>query len=149
VQPTLLIQELQTIKLKQHNSNYIKFINVLCDDCHKQAILISESHNDSNRCTPYRGKSDQHATRFPCSVGIYPSTICISRGPRIATFCKVINNDGQSHCSQQKGLLTQSTARQLTDPWVHIQFLSWASHWHSGGKATLCWYHATRFTGPI
>jgi hypothetical protein len=25
-------------------------------------LLISESHGDSNRCTPYRGKPDQHAT---------------------------------------------------------------------------------------
>jgi hypothetical protein len=24
-------------------------------------LLISESHDDSNRCTPYRGKPDQHA----------------------------------------------------------------------------------------
>jgi hypothetical protein len=38
-------------------------------------------------------------------------TIRISRGPHIATFHKVINIDGQCHCSQEKGLLTQSTAR--------------------------------------
>jgi hypothetical protein len=25
-------------------------------------LLISESRDDSNRCTPYRGKPDQHAT---------------------------------------------------------------------------------------
>jgi hypothetical protein len=25
-------------------------------------LLISESRDDSNRCTPYRGKSDQHDT---------------------------------------------------------------------------------------
>jgi hypothetical protein len=25
-------------------------------------LLRSESHGDSNRCTPYRGKSDQHDT---------------------------------------------------------------------------------------
>jgi hypothetical protein len=24
-------------------------------------LLISESHDDSDRCTPYRGKPDQHA----------------------------------------------------------------------------------------
>jgi hypothetical protein len=37
----------------------------------------------------------------------------------------------QSHCSREKGLLTQSTARQLTDPWVHTEFLSWANQWSS------------------
>jgi hypothetical protein len=37
VQPTLIIQELQTIKLKQHNISYIKIIkfnNLLRDDYH-------------------------------------------------------------------------------------------------------------------
>jgi hypothetical protein len=37
-------------------------LNNLRDDCHKQAVTHSESHGDSNRCTPCRGKPDQHAT---------------------------------------------------------------------------------------
>jgi hypothetical protein len=52
----------QFSKLKQHNINYIKLIKLLRDDYHKQAVLISESRCDSNRCTPYRENSDQHAT---------------------------------------------------------------------------------------
>jgi hypothetical protein len=32
-------------------------LSYLHDDCRKQAILISESRNDSNRCTPCRGKT--------------------------------------------------------------------------------------------
>jgi hypothetical protein len=28
----------------------------------------------------------------------------MSHGLRIATFCEVINRDGQSHCSQEKGI---------------------------------------------
>jgi hypothetical protein len=66
-------------------------------------LLISESRDNSNRCTPCREKIDQHATRFPRSVHVWPLTIRISRGPRIATFHKVINSDGQSHCSREKG----------------------------------------------
>jgi hypothetical protein len=46
----------------------------------------------------------------------------------VSTFYKVFNSDGQSHCSQEKGLPTQSPARQLTDPQVHTQFVSRASH---------------------
>jgi hypothetical protein len=140
VHSILLIQELQAIMFKHHNSNYINHIEsieLLCDDCHKQAILISESHGDSNQCTPYRGKPNQHATHFPRSVHVCPSTIRISRGPYITTFHEVVNNDGQSHRSREKGLPTQSTARRLTDPWVRTQFLSRASHWSSGGKPTL------------
>jgi hypothetical protein len=112
-------------------------------------LLISESRGDPNRCTPYRGKSDQHVTRFPRSVYIWFRTIRISRGPHIATLHTVINSDGQSHCSQEKGLPTQSTARWLTDPWVRTQFLSRASYWSSGGKTTLCWRQTTRLTGLI
>jgi hypothetical protein len=52
IQPTLIKQELQAIKyIKQYNSNYIKLIkcvNLLRDDYHKHAVLISESHGDSN-----------------------------------------------------------------------------------------------------
>jgi hypothetical protein len=73
VHPILLTQELQAIKLKQDNSSYIdqvELIKLLRDDCHKQAVLISESRGDSNLCTPYRGKPDQHATRFPRSVHV-------------------------------------------------------------------------------
>jgi hypothetical protein len=46
-------------------------------------LLISESRGDSNRCTPCRGKPDQHTTRFPCSVRVWSKTIRISRGPHI------------------------------------------------------------------
>jgi hypothetical protein len=99
-------------------------------------ILISESHGDSNRYTPYRGKPDQHATCIPCLVHVWSQTIHISRGQHIATFREVINNDGQSHHSREKGPPTQSTTRRLPDPWVRTKFLSWASHWSSGDKTT-------------
>jgi hypothetical protein len=99
-------------------------LSYLRDDCRKQAVPISESHSDSNRYTHYRGKHDQHATRIPRSVRVWSQTIRISRGQRIATFREVINSDGQSRCSREKGLPTQSTARRLTDPWIRTQFLS-------------------------
>jgi hypothetical protein len=41
------------------------------------------------------------------------------------------DNVGQSHCSREKGLPTQSTARRLTDLRVCTQCLSWASQWSS------------------
>jgi hypothetical protein len=107
VQPTLTIQELKTIKLKQHNNNYInqlRFIKLLCDDCHKQTVLIFESRGDSNRCTPYRGKPNQYATHFSCSVYVWPSTIHISCGPRIATFRESSTDLDGSHCSREKGI---------------------------------------------
>jgi hypothetical protein len=153
VLPTLIVQELQKLSiLEQHNNNYIKlikFINLLCDDCHKQVVLISGNNDDSNWCTPYRGKPNQHATCFPHSVHVWPSTICISHGPRIATFCKPLTNLNGSHCSREKGLPTQSTARRLTDLWVHTQFLSQVSQWSSMLKPSFCRWQGTRLTGPI
>jgi hypothetical protein len=73
----------------------------------------SESHGDSNRCTPCRGKFNQHATHFPHSVHVWLSTICISRGLCIATFCVVVNGFEQIHCPREEGLPTQFTARRL------------------------------------
>jgi hypothetical protein len=35
--------------------NYVKIVM-------NMRLLISESHSDSNQCTPYRGKPDQHDT---------------------------------------------------------------------------------------
>jgi hypothetical protein len=112
-------------------------------------LLIPESHDDSNRCTPYKGKLDQHTTRIPRSVCIWSQTICIWRGQRIATFRESPTDLDGSHCSQEKGLPTQSTARRLTDPWVCIQFLSQANKWSSRFKPSFCRWQATRLTGPI
>jgi hypothetical protein len=86
---------------------------------------------------------------LPRSVRVWSRTIRISRGPHIATLHTVVNNDEQSHCSQEKRLLTQSTAWRSSNPRVHTQFLSRSGHWSSEGKTTLCWWQTTRLTGPI
>jgi hypothetical protein len=87
-------------------------------------LLISESHSDSNQCTPYRGKPDEHATRFPLTVNVWSTTICISHGPHITTFHTVINRFEQIHCTREERLPTQSTARRPSDLWVRTQLLS-------------------------
>jgi hypothetical protein len=112
-------------------------------------LLISEGRGDSNRCTPCREKPDQHATRFPHSVHVWSKTIRISRGPHIATLHETPTDLDRSHCSWEKGLLTQSTARRLTDPRVHTQLLSRASQWSRGRKPSSYRWPTTRHTGPI
>jgi hypothetical protein len=87
-------------------------------------LLIFESHDDSNRCTPCRGKPDQHATHFPRSVCVWSMTIRISRGPHIATFHTVINRFERIYCTWEEGLPTQSTTRRPSDPRVRTQLLS-------------------------
>jgi hypothetical protein len=112
-------------------------------------LLISQSHGDSNWCTPCRGKLDQHATRLPRLVCVWPSTIHISCGPHIATFRESPTDLDGSHCSQEKWLPTQSTAHRLIDPRVHTQFLSKAKQWSKCLKPSLCRGQATRLIGPI
>jgi hypothetical protein len=89
-------------------------------------LLLSESHDNSNRCTPYRGKPDQHDTYAhanPHRLGIRFLRV----DPILGNLSRVTDRVGQSHCSQEKGLPTQSTARRLTDLWVRTQFLSRAN----------------------
>jgi hypothetical protein len=124
-------------------------LSYLRDDCHKQAVTHIESCGDSNRCTPYRGKSDQHTTRFPHSICVWSKTIHISRGSHITTLHETQTDLDRSHCSWEKGLPTQSIARQLTDPWVRTQFLSRANQWNRGRKPSSCRWPHTKLTGPI
>jgi hypothetical protein len=123
-------------------------LSCLRDDCYKQAVThIQESRRFKS--IPYWGKPDQHTTRFPRSVCVWPRTIHISCGPHIATLCETSTDLDGSHCSWEKGLPTQSTARQLTDPRVRTQFLSWANQWSSRHKPSSCRWPTTRLTRPI
>jgi hypothetical protein len=90
-------------------------------------LLISESHGDSNRCTPCRGKPDQHNTYAsydsPRTPGVHFLWIVPIRG----NLSRVVNKFGRIPLLSRKRVMTQSTARRLTDPRVCIQFLSQAN----------------------
>jgi hypothetical protein len=66
-------------------------------------LLISESRGDSNQCTPYRGKSDQHATRLLRSVCVWSKIIRISRGQRIATLRETLTALDRVTALEKKG----------------------------------------------
>jgi hypothetical protein len=65
-------------------------------------LLISETHDNSNRYSPCKGKPDQQATHFPRSVRVWCKTIHISCGPHIATLRETPTDLDRSHCSQEK-----------------------------------------------
>jgi hypothetical protein len=67
----------------------------------------------------------------------------------VATFHTVIDRFERFPCTREKGLPTQSTARRLTDSWVHTQLLSRNSQWSRGEKSSIYRQLTTRFTGPI
>jgi hypothetical protein len=78
-----------------------------------------------------------------------PGVCFLQAVPIRGNLSRVINRVGQSHCSQEKGLLTQSTARWLTDLQVHTQFLSRANQLSSGESQNIHQQQATSFPRPI
>jgi hypothetical protein len=90
-------------------------------------LLISESRGNKNRCTPYRGKPDQHDTYASHASPRMPGLGFLQADPIRGNLSRVTDKVEQSHCSQEKGLLTQSTAHRLTDLWIRRQFLSRAN----------------------
>jgi hypothetical protein len=83
-------------------------------------LLIFKSHDDLNRCTSCSGKPDQHDTYASHGSPRMPSVHFLRVVPVRGNLSRVIDGVEQGHCSREKGLLTQFTARRLTDPHVHI-----------------------------
>jgi hypothetical protein len=95
----------------------------------------------------------ENPTNTTCTLPT-PVHVCLAytfcgRSLYVATFHEAPTNLDRSHCSWEKGLPTQFTARWLTDPLVRIQLLSWTSQWSRGRKPSPWQWPTTRFTGPI
>jgi hypothetical protein len=77
-------------------------------------LLISESRGDSNRCTPYSGKPDQHNTyashASPCMLGV-----CLLR---------VVPIRGNLSCSHQQ-IWTDPLPLKKKGSWHNPQHASW------------------------
>jgi hypothetical protein len=99
-------------------------------------LLIFESHGDSDRCTPYRKKSDQHDMYASHTSPHTPGVCFLWAVPVCGNLSRVVNRVRQSHCSREKWFPTQSTTRRLTDLRIRTQFLSWTSQWSSGESHT-------------
>jgi hypothetical protein len=65
-----------------------------------------------------------------------PSVRFLRAVPVHCNLPRAANRVGRSHCSWEKGLPTQSPARQLTDQRVRTQFLFRANQWSSGESQT-------------
>jgi hypothetical protein len=112
-------------------------------------LLISESRCYSNWCTPCREHLINMTSTLPTPVHVRPAYAFSGQSPYMTTFYESSTDLNGSHCSREKGLPTQSTARRLTDPWVRTQFLSEANQWSTRLKLSFCWWQATSLTGPI
>jgi hypothetical protein len=96
------------------------------------------------------GENPTYTTRtLPMKLHIHPAYASCGQSLYMATFHESsVDLDG-SHCSREKGLPTQSTARQLIDPRVRTQFLSQANQWSSRLKPSLYRWQDTRLSGLI
>jgi hypothetical protein len=106
-------------------------------------LLISESRGDSNRCTPYRGKPDQHITHAFHASSRTPGVRFLRAVPVYGNLSHWPSKIGWIHCSRLH------LPTRLSGPWDPPQFLSQHSHWSSTLKPNICQQHATRFIGVI
>jgi hypothetical protein len=65
-------------------------------------LFISESHDDSNRCTPYRGNLIHTTHTLPAPVHVRHSYASYGQSPYVATFHES-STALDSHCSWEKG----------------------------------------------
>jgi hypothetical protein len=108
-------------------------------------ILISESHSDLNRCTPYRGKPDQHDTyAFHAS----PRTLPVG-GPCMWQPFMSPRQGWTDTTAPLKKCSRLHLSEGLSGPRDPPQFLSQDSHWSSMLKPITCGWPATWLTGPI
>jgi hypothetical protein len=94
-------------------------------------LLISESCGDSNRCTPYRGKPDQHDTYASHASPRTPSVRFLQVVPVRGNLSQATKSVGRTLL-----LLRKKGSRHNPQPdwvirWSATQFLSQHSHWSS------------------
>jgi hypothetical protein len=112
-------------------------------------LLIYESHDDSNWCTPCRGKPDQHVTHAshvsPRTPGVHFLRVVPIRG----NLSRVIDRVEQAHCSREEGLPTQSTTHRWPIRRSIPSFSLEPANEAVGTKPSIYQWLATRLTGPI
>jgi hypothetical protein len=112
-------------------------------------LLISESRGDSSRCTPCRGKPNQHATYASHSSPRTPG-VCFLQAVLVGgNLSWVINRVEQAHCSWEEGLPTQSTTRHWPIRGSIPIFSPEPANEVVGAKPSSYQRPATRLTGPI
>jgi hypothetical protein len=95
-------------------------------------LLISESRDDSNLCTSYRGNLIHMTHMLFTPVHIHHSYASYGQSPYMATFHDDSTELDESHCSQEKG--TPNYIPSTPADWSmgpHIQFLSPHSYWNN------------------
>jgi hypothetical protein len=112
-------------------------------------LLISESRGDSNRCTPCRGKLDQHVTYASHASPRMPDVRFLRAVPVRGNLSWVIDRVEQAHCSREEGLPTQSIAHRWPIRGSIPSFSPELANEAVGAKASIYQRPTTRLTGLI
>jgi hypothetical protein len=112
-------------------------------------LLISESHGDSNRCTPCRRKPDQHAMYASHPSPHTPGIRFLRTVPIHVNLLQVIDRVEQAHCSREEVLPTQSIARRWPIRGSVPSFSPKPANEAVGAKPNIYQRLATRLTGSI
>jgi hypothetical protein len=112
-------------------------------------LLISESHSDSNRCTPCRGNPDQHATYASHASPHTPGVRFLRTIPVRGNLSRVIDRVEQAHCSREEGLPTQFIEHRWPIRESIPIFSPEPANEVVGVKPSIYQRPATRLTGPI
>jgi hypothetical protein len=112
-------------------------------------LFISESHDDLNRCTPYRGKPDQHAT-YASHTSPHMSDVRFLRVvPIRGNLSRVIDRVEQAHFSREEGLSTQSTMHRWPIRGSVSSFSPEPANEAVGAKPSIYRWPTTRLTWHI
>jgi hypothetical protein len=83
----------------------------------KKQLLISESHGDSNRCSPCSEKLNQHDI-YAYHISPRTSGVCFLCG----NLSRVVNRVGQMHCSWEKSASDSTSQPGWVVHGTHLSF---------------------------
>jgi hypothetical protein len=120
---------IQVIKVKHHHNsltNMIPLVNYVKTTTNKR-LLISESHDNSNRCTPCRGNLIYTTRTLLVSVHVYHTYASHEQSPYKATFHADPTLSDRFTALEKKCSKLHLSAR-LSGPRDPPQFLSQYNH---------------------
>jgi hypothetical protein len=112
-------------------------------------LLISKSRDDLNRCTPCRGKPDQHSTYASHASPHMPGVRFLRAVPVCGNISRAVNRVEQCHYYWEKWLPIQSTPRRWPIHGSVPSFSLEPTNEVVGAKLSIYWRQTTRFTGLI
>jgi hypothetical protein len=112
-------------------------------------LLISESHGDSNRCTPCRENLTNTPRMLPMPVHVRSMYASCGHSLYMATFHGSSIELGRPIAPEKNGLPTQSTARRWPIRGSIPIFSPEPANEVVGAKPSICQQPATRLIGPI